>query len=268
VQVAVWPCPSSTVTKVGVAEKGKVTWLQVNAVLKVTTRPADPQLSPFVLTIWDSMSVAVPAALTSIVGFLQVTVGVETSTTVTGMVQVAVFPCPSLAVTVIVVVPMFAQVKEEVNEVVGIPQLSDLEATTSDSVIVAVPAALRLTVREPLQVTLGGVLSAMVTGMLQVAVFPFPSLAVTVTGLTPMLMQEKEEVNEVVTVPQTSDLEVMRSDSVIVAVPPALRLVEKEPLQVTLGGVTSLMVTILVQLDDCPFPSFTVTGTETGEAAM
>lgn len=181
----------------------------------------------------------------------QLATGGRSSITVMMIEQEPKFPLPSSATMLILLAPRSAQVKVDVNEIFGVPQLSDFEETTSDSVIVADPPLSRLMEKSGLQVTEGEIASMMVTGMVQVDLL-LPSSAVTVIRLVPLFAQVKVDVKKIVGGPQLSLLEETRSDSKTIAVPEVSRLVEKEDLQMTLGGMLSLTVIELEQLDVCP----------------
>ena len=111
--------------------------------------------------------------------------------TVTVKLQVAALPLPSLAVAVTVVVPI-GNVEPEAGmyERVAVPQLSEaVAAKVTTALQTPAPAFTEILAG---QVMLGAWLSFTVTVNEQVAVFPWPSLAVAVTVVVPKLKIEPE----------------------------------------------------------------------------
>jgi hypothetical protein len=112
------------------------------------------------------------------------------SATVTVAVQAAELPWPSLMVKVTVLAPMLLQVNElgETPSRFTVPQLSEEPLFTWAGPTLAVPALFKLT-EIFWQTAVGAVASLTVTTAVQVAVLPWPSLAVSVTVFAPWLLQ-------------------------------------------------------------------------------
>jgi len=256
VQVDTFPFTSVTVSVTVFAP----TLEQLNVVGETLTN-AIPQLSKLPLLICDDVMLAVPDEFRFTEIFWHIAVGSTLSSTVTVAVQVEEFPLTSVTVNVTVFAPTFEQLNVAGETViVPIPQASELPLSTSPAAIVTVPAALSWTVIF-WQTATGAVLSITVTLAVQVEEFPFTSVTISVTTLLPSLAQVNDEgETESEAIPHASELPLLICVAVMFAVPPA----DKITLmlwQSAVGGVTSLTVTVAVQVDEFPFTSVTVSVT-------
>ena len=114
------------------------------------------------------------------------------------------------------------------------------------------------TIKSPGQVIVGAILSSTVTVVVQVEVFPFTSVTVSVTVLSPISAHENVSgETESVAIPQASVEPPSTSAPVIVTVPFASSCAVKG-WQVAVGATLSSTVTVAVQVELFPFTSVTV----------
>ena len=108
---------------------------------------------------------------------------------------------------------------------------------------------------------MGGVTSLMVTVAVQVETFPLLSVTVSVTVFAPTFAHVNEEgETESEAIPHASELPLLTCAAVIVALPDELRLTVMF-WQTAVGLVTSLTVTVAVQVETFPLTSVTVSVT-------
>src|SRR5690606_28924531 len=150
-------------------------------------------------------------------GAAQFATGATLSSTVTIVIQVEVFPFKSVTVKVTVFGPTSAQVKSATSiEVLAIPQASVLPFSISATVMLAFPLASSWMVNGAAQFATGATLSSTVTIVVQVEVFPFTSVTVRVTVLSPTLQQSKVLMSiEVLAIPHAYVLPCSRSATVL-----------------------------------------------------
>lgn len=209
---------------------------------------AIPQLSVLPLFTSPMLRVACPELFRKIDGFLHLAVGPVMSRTVTFAVQVDVLPPTSVALNVAVCTPICEQLNVLGVSVKVREQLSEEPLFTVIAGTVTEPFAPRLAVTF-LHFATGGFTSLTVTVALQVAVLPFPSLAVRVTRLFPTLLQLKLlfTTDTRFTVPQLSEPDWYTLAGVMLTFPVASRLAMKG-LQMITGGVASVTVTVKEQV--------------------
>jgi hypothetical protein len=253
VQVETFPFTSVTVSVTVFAP----TFAQVNE-LGETVIEAIPQLSKLPLLIWAAVMLAVPAAFKFTVRFWQSAVGAMFSWTVTVALQVDEFPLPSVTVKVTVLAPTLAHVNDEGETVIeAMLQLSVEPLLICAAVMLAVPPAFSWIVIF-WQSAVGAMLSTTVTTAVQVEIFPFTSVTLNVTLLVPMLAQVNvfgETESEAI--PHASELPLFTCAAVILAVPAVFSWTVIF-WQTAVGGVTSLTVTVALQVAEFPFSSVTV----------
>jgi len=247
VQVEKFPFTSVTVSVTVFAP----TLAQVKE-LGVTDMLAIPHASELPLLIWAAAKVAVPDEFRFTVMFWQIATGLTLSTTVTVAVQVEEFPFTSVTVSVTVFAPTFEQLKvdgETLSE--AIPQASELPLLIWAALMLAFPAEFRFTVIF-WQSAIGGVTSFTITVALQVDVFPFTSVTVSVTVFAPTLAQVNELGETLMfAIPQASELPLFTWAAVMVAIPDEFRFTVIF-WQTATGGVTSLTVTVAKQVEKFP----------------
>jgi hypothetical protein len=225
------------------------------------------QLSPIEVGVYAPTTPAqlVLAAMVTFAG--QVMLGAVTSFKMIVNEQVAVLPLPSLAVNVTVLAslwPLSAVFAEGDCVTVGFAlQLSPIEVgvyapTTPAQLVLAAMVTFAG------QVILGGVTSFKVTVNEQVAVFPFPSLAVSVTvskSLWPF--SAVFAAGDCVTVGFALQLSPKVAGAYAPTTPAQLVLAAMVTFagQVIIGGVTSFKVTVKLQFAVFPFPSLAVSVT-------
>ena len=152
-------------------------------------------------------------------------------------------------------------ISEQLNAVlsmliVPIPQLSVLPLLTCATLSVACPALFKKIVGF-LHLAIGADTSFMVTLAVQVAMFPPTSVALSVTVFMPMLAQLKRLGVSVNVMEQLSVEPLLTADVVTVTVPFTPKLAMTS-LHFATGRVTSLTVTVAVQVEVFPLPSLTV----------
>jgi len=135
-------------------------------------------------------------------------------------VQVETFPLKSVTVSVTVFAPTFAQLNvdgETLRE--AIPQASEDPLSICEAVMETVPEELRSTFMF-WQTATGAMLSTTATVEVQVETFPFTSVTVNVTGLSPTPAQVNEEgVTDIEAIAQLSELPLLICAAVMVTVP-------------------------------------------------
>jgi len=205
------------------------------------------------------------AAIVTFAG--QVMVGGVTSFKVTVKVQEVVFPFPSFAVNVTISKSLWP-----FNAVVGAGNCVtvglglQLSATVTGVYAPTTPAQLAFAAMVTFagQVIVGGVTSFNVTVKVQLAEFPFPSLAVSVTfskSLWPF--NAVVGAGDCATVGFALQLSLKVAGVYAPTTPAQLAFAAIVTFagQVMVGGVTSFNVTVKVQLAEFPFPSFAVSVT-------
>ena len=230
---------------------------QVNAEVLIVME-AMPQASEEPLLIAATVVEAVPLAPNCTVMLRQIAFGATRSCTVTTAAQVLVLPLLSVTVRVTLFAPTFAQVKFELLIVKeAIPQASEEPLLIAAAVVEPVPFAFRETVTF-WQIATGAMASVTVTVAAQVAVLPFTSVTVRVTGFAPTFEQLNEETLKAKeAIPQASEEPLFTAAAVVEPVPFA----SKETLtflQSAIGATASTTVTVAEQVELFPFTSVTV----------
>src|SRR5437762_60226 len=188
VQVALLPASSVAVTVIvfvpnptSVPAAGF--WLRVIALVTLQLSLAVTPLSTFGTAAWQ------PASALALVGAGQFTLGTVVSFTVNVVVQVALLPASSVAVTVIVCAPRPTSVPAAGDWTRVIPlvplqlSLAVTPPNTSGTAAWQLPSALALVGAG--QLTVGTVVSVTVNVVVQVALLPTSSVAVTVIVCAP-----------------------------------------------------------------------------------
>src|SRR3989475_218337 len=236
-------------------------WLKVIPLVPLQLSLAVTPLTTFGTAAWQ-----LPSAL-ALAGAGQLTVGTVVSLTVKLVVQVALLPAASVAVTVIVCAPNPTSVPAAGLWLKVIaPELVQLSLTvtppsTFGTAAWQVPSALATGTAE--QITLGAVVSLTVKLVVQVALLPAASVAVTVIVCAPnptsvpaaglwlkVIAPELVQLSLTVTPPSTLGTAAWQA-------PSALATGTAE--QITLGGVVSLTVKVVVQVALLPASSLAVT---------
>src|SRR5205823_918330 len=209
----------------------------------------------------------VAACSLALVGAGQLTVGSVASFTVKVVVQAALLPASSVAVTVIVCVPNPTSVPAAGDWTRVIPlvplqlSLAVTPLNTSGTAAWQVPSALALVGAG--QLTLGTVVSVTVKVVVQVALLPDSSVAVTVIVFVPnptSVPAAGDWTRVIPLVPLQLSLAVTPLNTFGTAawqLPSALAFVTAE--QLTVGTVVSVTVKVVVQVALLPAPSVAVT---------
>ena len=193
--------------------------------------------------------VAEPSSSSSTVISLTITVGAMLSTTVTIAIALALLPLTSVTVKVTVFSPRFAQSNVFLSMLIeAISQLSVLPFSMSSAVIeISLPNSSNCNVYDATAIAVGATSSSIVTLEVPVETFPFTSVTVKVTVLSPTLLQSNVAISMViVAIPLASNDPLSRSEAVIVKTEPNSSNCKVIFCVIIVGGVPS--ETIIVKL--------------------
>ena len=171
------------------------------------------------------------------------------STTVTIAIALALLPLTSVTVKVTVFSPRFAQSNVFLSMLIeAISQLSVLPFSMSSAVIeISLPNSSNCNVYDATAIAVGATSSSIVTIEVPVETFPFTSVTVKVTVLSPTLLQSNVAISMViVAIPLASNDPLSRSEAVIVKTEPNSSNCKVIFCVIIVGGVPS--ETIIVKL--------------------
>ena len=190
-----------------------------------------------------------------------VNTGAVVSRTVTVKVFVVTFAAASVAVTVTVVDPIANDDPEATEYVIVGAAVTASVAVAAAQVAIAPAALVASTVTLPGTVSAGAVVSSTVTVNDPVAMLPWPSVAVTLTVVTPRAKVVLEAIEVVIVTGPTASVAVGEN----VALAPAELVASTVTFgAVITGAIVSMTVTVKVAVDVLPAASFAVTVTVVG----